>query len=127
MTRPSVRRRDLFRANLNPIVGREQAGDARSVLVISNDGFNRAADVVTVLPLTRLEGKKRRVYPYEVLLPERVAGNPAASIIMPQQVRTLSKARLMEKLGGLRDPLLQEEIETRLLEHLGIDFEPDVG
>lgn len=122
-----VRGWDLFRANLNPVVGREQAGEARPVLVVSNDGFNRAADVVTVVPLTRQEGKQRRVYPYEVLLPERVAGNPAASILMPHHIRTISKERLRERIGGLSDPLLQEEIESRLLEHLGIDFEPDVS
>jgi mRNA-degrading endonuclease toxin of MazEF toxin-antitoxin module len=83
--------------------------------------------VVTVIPLTREAGKQRRVYPYEVLLPERLAGNPVASIIMPHQIRTISKERLRDRIGGLSDPLLQEEIESRLLEHLGIDFEPELG
>jgi mRNA-degrading endonuclease toxin of MazEF toxin-antitoxin module len=88
VTYPRVRRWDLFRANLNPVVGREQAGESRPVLVVSNDGFNRAGDVVTVVPVTRQEGKQRRVYPYELLLPERVPETPAASIIMSLQVRT---------------------------------------
>lgn len=122
----TIRRWDLYRANLNPVVGHEQAG-TRPVLVVSNDGFNRAAGVVTIVPLTRQAGKTRRVYPYEVLLPERVAGNPVASILMPHHIRTVSRDRLLERLGTLADPLLQEEIENRLLEHLGIDFEPDLG
>lgn len=122
----TIRRWDLYRANLNPVVGHEQAG-TRPVLVVSNDGFNRAAGVVTIVPLTRQAGKMRRVYPYEVLLPERIAGNPVASILMPHHIRTVSKDRLLERLGTLIDPLLQEEIENRLLEHLGIDFEPDLG
>jgi mRNA interferase MazF len=122
----TIRRWDLYRANLNPVVGHEQAG-TRPVLVVSNDGFNAAAGLVTVVPLTRQEGKMRRVYPHEVLLPERVAGNPVASILMPHHIRTVSRDRLRERLGTLTDPLLQEEIEIRLLEHLGIDFEPDLG
>lgn len=126
MSGASAQRWELYRADLNPVIGREQAGAARPVLVVSNDGFNRAADVVTVVPLTRQAGKTRKVYPYEVLIPERAAGNPIASILMPHHIRTISKQRLLERLGTLNDPLLQDEIESRLLEHLGIDFEPDL-
>jgi mRNA interferase MazF len=116
----------LYRADLNPVVGREQAGAARPVLVVSNDGFNRAADVVTIVPLTRQAGKMRKIYPYEILIPERVAGNPIASILMPHHIRTISKQRLLDRMGILTDPVLQEEIENHLLEHLGIDFVPDI-
>ena len=63
-----VRRWELYRADLDPAVGSEQAGE-RPVLIVSNDGFNAAFDVVTALPLTKLEGKRRRVYSFEVLLP----------------------------------------------------------
>jgi mRNA interferase MazF len=127
VTRHDVRKWDVFRANLDPVVGNEQAGKARPVMIVSNDGFNRASGVVTVIPLTRQAGKTRKVYPFEVLLPERAAGNPVASIVMPQQIRSISKQRLMDRLGALADPLLQDEIETRLLEHLGLDFEPELG
>lgn len=126
VTRGDVRKWEVYRANLDPVVGHEQAGKARPVMIISNDGFNRAAGVVTVIPLTKQEGKTRRVYPFEVLLPERVAGNPIASIVMPHHVRTISKQRLLSRLGVLTDPLLQDEIESRLLEHFGIDFEPEL-
>lgn len=127
MTRHDVRKWDVFRANLDPVLGHEQAGKSRPVMIVSNDGFNRSSGVVTAIPLTRQAGKTRRVYQFEVLLPERAAGNPAASIVMPQQIRSISKLRLMNRLGALTDPLLQDEIETRLLEHLGIDFEPEFG
>lgn len=127
MNPDNVRRWEVYRANLEPVVGGEQAGTARPVLVVSNDGFNRNSGVVTVIPLTRLAGKSRLPYSYEVLLPERAAGNPVASIAMPYQVRSISKLRLLARLGVLTDPLLQEEIENRLLEHLGIDFDPELG
>ncbi len=42
---------------------------------------------------------------------------------MPQQVRTIDKSRLLEKIGELTDPGIQSEIENRLLEHFGIAFE----
>lgn len=96
-------------------------------MIVSNDGFNRKSGVVTVIPLTSQAGKTRRVYPYEVLLPERAAGNTIPSIAMPHQIRSVSKLRLLGRLGVLTDPLLQEEIENRLLEHLAIDYEPELG
>lgn len=119
----SVSRWELFRVDLEPAVGSEQRGDHRPALVVSNDGFNAHFDVVTVVPLTGSRGKRRPAYPFEVLLPPGVAGNPEESIVMPQQIRTISRMRLLEPMGFLSDPGLQAEIENRLLEHLGIEFE----
>src|SRR5688572_19067173 len=95
----SVCRWQLFWVDLEPVVGREQGGERRPALIISNDGFNAHFDVVTVIPLTGSRGKNRKVYPFEVLLPSNVAGNPENSIAMPQQVRTISKMRLLEPIG----------------------------
>lgn len=118
---------ELYSADLNPSVGREQGGESRPVLIVSNDGFNRAFDVVTVLPLTKQEGKKRRVYPFEVLLPAGEAGNVLDSIVMPQQIRTISKVRLLSQIGSLSNPGRRREIEDRILDHLGISFEADAS
>jgi mRNA interferase MazF len=118
-----VRRWDLFWADLDFPVGSEQGGNRRPVLVVSNDGINTSLPVITQIPLTKLEGKTRRVYPFEVLLPQEVVGTGWTSIAMPQQVRTIDKSRLLEKIGELADPGLQSEIENRLLEHFGIAFE----
>jgi mRNA interferase MazF len=118
-----VSRWELFRVDLEPAVGSEQRGNRRPALVVSNDGFNAHFDVVTVVPLTGTRGKRREVYPFEVLVPAGAAGNPRDSIAMPQQVRTISKMRLLDSMGVLADPGIQDEIESRLLEHLGIDFE----
>ena len=121
----SVFQWELFDANLNPSVGREQGGESRPVLIVSNDGFNRAFDVVTVLPLTKTEGKKRKVYPFEVVLPSHLAGNALESIVMPQQIRTISKHRLLARVGQLVDPQLRTAIEDRILDHLGINLDTD--
>jgi mRNA interferase MazF len=120
-----VRRWDIFWADLDPGVGSEQRGGSRPVIVVSNDGVNASLDVVTVVSATKLENKQRRVYPFEVLLPAGVITPEHASIVMPQQIRSISKRRLLNKIGALTEPARQTEIENRLLEHLGIQFEAE--
>ncbi|HEX6746544.1 MAG TPA: type II toxin-antitoxin system PemK/MazF family toxin [Longimicrobium sp.] len=124
--RGPVHRWDLYWADLDPAVESEQGGNRRPVLVVSNDGFNSAFDVVTIVSLTKLEGKRRRVYPFEVLLPPEIVGTGFGSIVMPQQIRTISRLRLMERIGVLEDEAKREEIENRLLEHLDIEFEAEL-
>ncbi len=119
-----IRRWDVLRADLEPAVGREQGGEPRPVVVVSNDGFNAHFDVVTILPLTKLEGKRREAYTFEVKIPRGVLDGRFGSIVMPQQIRTVSRLRLLDRLGTVADRELQEEIEDRILEHLGIEFEP---
>ena len=65
--------------------------------MVSNDGFNAHFDVVTILPLTRRAGKRRQVYEFEVLLPPEIVRTGHESIVMPQQIRTISKVRLLER------------------------------
>lgn len=115
------RRWDLVEVDLEPREGSEQGG-VRPALVMSNDGFNRHFPLVTVLPLTRAAGKRRTVYAFEVSLPAGSAGNPADSIVMPQQIRTIARSRVRARLGTLADPALRQALEERLLEHLGIEF-----
>lgn len=120
-----VRRWDLFWADLDPGVGREQKGPSRPVLVISNDGFNAAFRMATILPATKLEGKQRRVYPFEVQLPRGTITRRHASIVMSHQIRSISSMRLLDRIGSLEDPALREAVENRMLEHLGITFEAE--
>lgn len=119
-----VSRWEVYWVDLEPHVGREQGGERRPAVVVSNDGFNPHFDVVTIVPLTKREGKKRKVYAFEVLAPDLV-GTGYESIIMPQQVRTISKLRLLERIGVLSDDRLRDQIESRLMEHLGIEFEAE--
>jgi mRNA interferase MazF len=120
----SVSRWELYWVDLEPHVGSEHGGEHKPALVVSNDGFNQHFDVVTIVPLTKLEGKKRRVYAFEVLAPDLI-GTGQRSIIMPQQIRTISKKRLLARIGTLEDENVQVEVENRLLEHLGIEFEAE--
>lgn len=80
---------------------------------------------MTVLPLTKAADKQRRVYPFEVLLPAHRAGNPRDSIIMPHQIRTISRKRLLERIGRLSDQGTRMQVEDRLLDHLGIGMDDE--
>jgi mRNA interferase MazF len=96
---------DIYWANLNPSVGREQAGH-RPVLVISNDIENQM-EIVTVIPITSRK-KGRHIYPNEVLF---TLGNKEA-ILLCHQVRTISKKRLDKKLISLEDKLKNKVIDV---------------
>jgi mRNA interferase MazF len=118
-----VRRWDVFWADLEPAVGSEQGGARRPVVIVSNDRFNAAMNAVTVLPLTKLEGKRRQPYAFEAVLPSGTLGEGITSIVMPQQIRTISKLRLIEAMGRIANRSSRDDIEDRLLEHLGIELD----
>ena len=96
---------NIYWANLNPTIGREQTGH-RPVLVVSNDIENQM-DIITVIPLTSRK-KGRKVYPNEV----GMILNSKEAIILCHQVRTISKKRLDKKLATLEDRLKQEVIDV---------------
>ena len=102
---------------LDPSTGAGQKG-TRPVLVVSNEEYNQVMPNITVLPLTSTE---RRLYPSEVFLPERIAGQPLDSIIMAHQIRTISKQRLKNLIGYLENPKIRDEVCAAMKEHLGLE------
>ena len=120
MSSPPPRRWDLLLVDLGPGAGSEQRG-ARPALVVSNDGFNDHFPLTTVVPLTKREGKRRRVYAFEVAIPPGAAGNELESIAMPHQMRTVAHARILRRIGTLSDARLRAEIEARIRDHLALD------
>jgi mRNA interferase MazF len=107
----------VMEANLDPVEGAEQKG-LRSVLIVSNEEYNQTIPNVTVLPLT---STKRNLYPSEVLLIKRKAGQSLESIVMTHQIRTISKKRLGKLLGYLDDPDIRHEVKRAIIEHLDLD------
>ena len=108
----------VFIADLNPVIGSEQKGK-RPVIVVSDEDFNRAMPVVTILPITSLK-EGRRVYPNEVLLKAGYGGLLQDSIILAHQIRTISKQRLKDLLGFINNSSAQEEINDALMVHLNL-------
>lgn len=108
----------LFIANLDPAVGSEQAG-TRPVIIVSDEGYNRAMKLVTVLPITsRKPG--RRIYSNEVLLEEGIGGLSVESIALAHHVRTISKLRLVRAIGYLDYPEKHREMLVAMSKHTGI-------
>ena len=105
----------IWRANLDPTSGHEQAG-TRPVLVVSNEAFNRKSGLITVLPLTTA---RRSLHPWEVLIPAESCGLPADSIALPHQIRTISSDRLKTAYGRILDSSLRRAIASKLLSHCG--------
>ena len=112
-----MKRGEIYYANLSPVVGSE-IDKRRPVLVVSNDANNRAANTVTILPIT---SNVTRIYPFEVLLNSEDSGLPKPSKIQAQQIRTISKQRIEgEVLGNLSDEIMQL-VDAALKLHLALD------
>lgn len=118
-----INRWDVFWADLEPHVGSEQAGKRRPVLVVSNDGFNKRFPVFTIVPLTKLEGKTRKIYPSEVILPTSAVGNRFTPVAQAFHLRTISPLRLLAPAGRLEDDTIRKKVESALLAHLGIPLQ----
>ena len=98
-----IRRGDLYYAELDPVVGSEQAG-TRPVLVVSNDIGNRYSPVIVAVPITsRRIGKKRLPTHVEVRIPQLLKNDSTA---LTEQIRTIDKLRLKEYIGSLPDCLM---------------------
>ena len=96
----SVRRGDIFYADLSPVVGSEQGG-VRPVLVIQNDVGNRYSPTVICAAITSQIGKAK--LPTHVEIETAHSALVRDSVILLEQVRTIDKKRLREKICRLDD------------------------
>lgn len=101
----AVRRGDIFYADLSPVVGSEQGG-LRPVLIIQNDVGNRYSPTVIAAAITSRMGKTKLPTHIDVYA-DRV-GLSKDSVILLEQIRTLDKRRLREKMGHLDEDVMAE-------------------
>lgn len=111
-----MKRGEIYFADLSPTQGSE-INKRRPVLIVSNDANNRAANTVTVLPIA---SNTARVYPFEVLLPAKKSGLPRDSKALAQQIRTISKERLLPERAGALEPKLMHAVEAAIKLHLAL-------
>jgi mRNA interferase MazF len=107
-----MQRGQVFDARLEPVEGSEQGG-TRPVIIVSRDAINANSPVVLAVPCTT-HRPHRKVYPTQVLIPAGEAGLSNDSIAMADQVRVLSKQRLL-KLRGTLTPKSLNQLEQALL------------
>ena len=98
MTEGSVKRGDIFYADLSPVVGSEQGG-TRPVLIVQNDTGNRHSPTVIAAAITSQTGKAR--LPTHINITGSTVGLSKDSIILLEQIRTIDKRRLREHMGHL--------------------------
>lgn len=99
-----MKQRDIYLANLNPVVGSEQAG-MRPVVVISGDTMNTHLPVRIICPIS---SKKKRYLTCVTVKKSKDNGLKYDSTIIPSQVRTISIERLKKKLGAIRSEELEQ-------------------
>jgi len=116
----SVKRGDIFYADLSPVVGSEQGG-VRPVLIVQNDTGNRYSPTVIAAAITSQTGKTR--LPTHIELPTTEScGLTKDSVVLLEQVRTLDKRRLRERMGHV-DEKVMEKIDTAIAVSFGLQHE----
>ena len=116
----NVKRGDIYYADLSPVVGSEQGG-LRPVLIIQNDIGNRYSPTVIAAAITSRMGKTK--LPTHIDIYAERAGLAKDSVILLEQIRTLDKRRLKEKMGHL-DEALMDQVNTAIAVSFGL---PDPG
>ena len=101
---PMIMRGDLFSACLDPVVGSEQGG-IRPVLVIQNDVGNRYSPTVIAAAITSQQNKAR--LPTHIEIEARTYGLSKNSVVLLEQVRTLDKKRLRERMGHVTEGVME--------------------
>ena len=96
----NIKRGDIFYADLSPVVGSEQGG-LRPVLIVQNDIGNRYSPTVIAAAITSKMGKTK--LPTHIDISGKEVGLAKDSVILLEQIRTLDKKRLKEKMGHLDD------------------------
>ncbi len=105
----TVKRGDIFYADLSPVVGSEQGG-IRPVLIIQNDIGNRHSPTVIAAAITSRINKAK--LPTHIELYAQKYGLMKDSVVLLEQVRTIDKKRLREKLGHLDEDVMNEVDEA---------------
>lgn len=96
----TVKRGDIFYADLSPVIGSEQGG-LRPVLIVQNDVGNRYSPTVIAAAITSKLGKTHLPTHIDVTAGE--VGLHRDSVVLLEQIRTIDKTRLREKMGHLDD------------------------
>ena len=112
----NIKRGDIYYADLSPVIGSEQGG-LRPVLIVQNDVGNKYSPTVIAAAITSKMSKTR--LPTHIDLPGEDAGLAKDSIILLEQIRTIDKKRLKEKMGHLEGSIM-DEVNTAIAVSFGL-------
>ena len=105
----TVRRGDIYYADLSPVVGSEQGG-VRPVLIVQNDTGNRHSPTVIAAAITSQLGKAK--LPTHIALAAQGSGLPRDSVILLEQIRTIDKQRLKDLVCHVDRELMRKVDEA---------------
>ena len=115
----TVKRGDMFYADLSPVVGSEQGG-IRPVLIIQNDLGNKYSPTVIAAAITSQTNKTK--LPTHIEIEGNIAqGLKNNSVILAEQIRTIDKSRLKEKIGHIDDEFVMNKINNALGVSFGLE------
>lgn len=113
----TIKRGELYYADLSPVVGSEQGG-VRPVLVVQNDVGNKYSPTVIAAAVTSKINKAK--LPTHIELPSNSYGLAKDSVILLEQIRTLDKRRLKERIGELNE-ITMSRVDKAILISLGFE------
>ncbi|MBR1731841.1 MAG: type II toxin-antitoxin system PemK/MazF family toxin [Ruminococcus sp.] len=96
----SIKRGDIYYADLSPVVGSEQGG-VRPVLIVQNDVGNRYSPTVIAAAITSQQSKAK--LPTHIPIEAQGCGLSRNSVVLLEQIRTIDKQRLKERMGAVDD------------------------
>lgn len=111
-----VKRGDIYYADLSPVVGSEQGG-LRPVLIVQNDTGNKHSPTVIAAAITSQINKAR--LPTHIELEAKSYGLTRDSVVLLEQIRTLDKRRLKERMGKL-DHRLMDRVDNAIAVSFGL-------
>ncbi len=117
MEKDNIQRGEIYLADLGEGVGSEQKG-VRPVLIVQNDKGNKYSPTVTVLPITTKIHKSKGL-PTHVII-DKLGGLSEKSAAMAEQIVTIDKCKLMEKMGTLPRRFMDDKIEASIAAQLDI-------
>jgi len=104
-----VKRGDMYYADLSPVVGSEQGG-VRPVLIVQNDIGNKYSPTVIAAAITSQINKAKM--PTHIEINAESYGLAKDSVILMEQIRTIDKKRLKERIGHIDEPLMSQVDEA---------------
>ena len=110
-----IKRGDMFYADLSPVIGSEQGG-IRPVVIIQNDLGNKYSPTVIAAAITSQMSKTK--LPTHIEIGSKDCGLKSDSVILAEQIRTIDKSRLKEKIGHIED----ESVMNKINDALGVSF-----
>ena len=113
-----IKRGDMFYADLSPVVGSEQGG-VRPVIIIQNDIGNKHSPTVIAAAITSQTGKNK--LPTHIEIESKNSGLKADSVVLTEQIRTIDKSRLKEKIGHIDDNNVMSKINNALGVSFGLE------